>query len=91
MPYLLTHAVNSVTELLQVANDLRRGCVGSDCKTGGDVLTVFWAVLQVQQQRTSLVTDAIGLSVSSTHVSFCQVHVFKVSSCNASSAGAVSQ
>eukprot|EP00953_Heterococcus_sp_UTEX-ZZ885_P010963 6363-Heterococcus_DN1.PRE.1 len=46
MQSLLTHAVNCFAELLQVANDLRRGCVGSDCKTGGDVLTVFWAVLQ---------------------------------------------
>jgi hypothetical protein len=48
MQSLLTHAVNYFAELLQVANDLRRGCVGSDCKTGGDVLTVFWAVLQVR-------------------------------------------
>ncbi|CAM9155268.1 unnamed protein product [Pylaiella littoralis] len=29
----------------EVARDLRRGCTGADCKTGGDVLTVFWAIL----------------------------------------------
>lgn len=30
----------------EVARDIRRGCVGDGCKSGGDVLTVFWAVLQ---------------------------------------------
>ncbi|CAM9809253.1 unnamed protein product [Ectocarpus sp. 12 AP-2014] len=29
----------------EVARDLRDGCTGSHCKTGGDVLTVFWAIL----------------------------------------------
>lgn len=29
----------------EVARDLRNGCTGEHCKTGGDVLTVFWAIL----------------------------------------------
>lgn len=29
----------------EVARDLRRGCVGGGCKSGGDVLTVFWSIL----------------------------------------------
>ncbi|CAM9376907.1 unnamed protein product [Laminaria digitata] len=30
----------------EVARDIRRDCLGEGCKTGGDVLTVFWAILQ---------------------------------------------
>lgn len=30
----------------EVARDIRRGCFGDGCHTGGDVLTVFWAILQ---------------------------------------------
>lgn len=37
----------------EVARDLRRGCVGVDCKTGGDVLTVFWAILNGAMVRES--------------------------------------
>ncbi|CAN0230516.1 unnamed protein product [Ascophyllum nodosum] len=29
----------------EVARDIRRGCLGEGCKTGGEVLTVFWAIL----------------------------------------------
>lgn len=29
----------------EVARGLRHGCVGDGCTTGGDVLTVFWAIL----------------------------------------------
>lgn len=38
----------------EVARDIRRGCVGDGCKTGGEVLTVFWAVLQGAMVRFSL-------------------------------------
>lgn len=29
----------------EVADDLRDHCTGSDCRTGGQVMTVFWAIL----------------------------------------------
>lgn len=53
----------------EVARDLRRGCVGVDCKTGGDVLTVFWAILNgamVRRAKTKTPqqpTTAVGLTI----------------------------
>lgn len=29
----------------EVARDIRNNCFGDNCKTGGHVLTVFWAIL----------------------------------------------
>ena len=38
----------------EVARDIRRDCVGDGCKTGGAVLTVFWAILQGAMVRLHL-------------------------------------